>query len=60
MRLSERFITDGSTARDHTYVTDIVDGVIACTKKEFGYEIFNLGESQTVKLADATACARAA
>jgi UDP-glucuronate 4-epimerase len=27
-----------------------VDGVIACTQREFGYEIFNLGESQTVKL----------
>ena len=41
---------DGSTARDYTYTTDIVDGVMACTQKEFGYEIFNLGESQTVKL----------
>jgi UDP-glucuronate 4-epimerase len=41
---------DGSTARDYTYVTDTVDGVIACTQQEFGYEIFNLGESQTVKL----------
>jgi UDP-glucuronate 4-epimerase len=41
---------DGSTERDYTYISDIVDGVIACTKKEFGYEIFNLGESQTVKL----------
>ena len=41
---------DGSTARDYTYVTDTVDGVIACTQKEFGYEIFNLGESQTVML----------
>jgi UDP-glucuronate 4-epimerase len=41
---------DGSTARDYTYVTDIVDGVMACTEKEFGYEVFNLGESQTVKL----------
>ena len=41
---------DGSAARDYTYVTDTVDGVIACTKKEFGYEIFNLGESQTVTL----------
>jgi UDP-glucuronate 4-epimerase len=41
---------DGSTARDHTYISDIVDGVIACTQKEFGYEIFNLGESQTVTL----------
>ena len=29
-----------------------LDGVIACTQKEFGYEIFNLGESETVKLAE--------
>ena len=43
---------DGSTARDHTYVSDILDGVIACTKREFGFEIFNLGESQTIKLSD--------
>src|SRR6266498_3591367 len=41
---------DGSAARDYTYVTDIVDGVVACTGKEFGYEIFNLGESRTVTL----------
>ena len=41
---------DGSTARDYTYVTDTVQGVIAATQKEFGFEIFNLGESQTVKL----------
>ena len=41
---------DGSTARDYTYVNDTVEGVIACTKKSFGFEIFNLGESQTVPL----------
>jgi UDP-glucuronate 4-epimerase len=41
---------DGSTARDYTYVTDTVDGVIACTQCEFGFDIFNLGESHTVKL----------
>lgn len=41
---------DGSTARDYTYISDIVDGILACTRKEFGYAIFNLGESQTVKL----------
>ena len=41
---------DGSTARDYTYISDIVDGVIAVTKKEFGYQVFNLGESQTVRL----------
>ncbi|MGA2788133.1 MAG: SDR family NAD(P)-dependent oxidoreductase [Verrucomicrobiota bacterium] len=41
---------DGSMARDYTYVTDTVDGIIAATRKEFGFEIFNLGESQTVTL----------
>jgi UDP-glucuronate 4-epimerase len=43
---------DGSTARDHTYITDILAGILACTVREFGFEIFNLGESQTVKLSD--------
>jgi UDP-glucuronate 4-epimerase len=41
---------DGGTARDYTYVTDTLEGIIACTKKEFGFEIFNLGESETTKL----------
>ena len=43
---------DGSTARDHTHISDILDGIIACTQREFGFEIFNLGESQTVKLSE--------
>ena len=42
---------DGSTARDYTYVTDTLDGIIASTRKEFGFEIFNLGESECVTLA---------
>jgi UDP-glucuronate 4-epimerase len=41
---------DGGTARDHTHISDILEGIIACTQREFGFEIFNLGESQTVKL----------
>ncbi|HLP77199.1 MAG TPA: SDR family NAD(P)-dependent oxidoreductase [Candidatus Paceibacterota bacterium] len=41
---------DGSAARDHTFISDIVDGVIACTEREFGFDVFNLGESQTVTL----------
>jgi len=41
---------DGATARDYTYIDDILEGVIACTSREFGYEIFNLGESETVQL----------
>ena len=41
---------DGTTARDYTFVSDTVDGVMACTQQDFGCEIFNLGESQTVTL----------
>jgi UDP-glucuronate 4-epimerase len=41
---------DGSAARDYTFITDTLDGVIACTKREFGFEIFNLGESETISL----------
>jgi UDP-glucuronate 4-epimerase len=41
---------DGSTARDYTHISDILAGVMACTQKDFGYEVFNLGESETVKL----------
>lgn len=41
---------DGSSARDYTFVTDTVDGVMACTQREIGYDVFNLGESETVSL----------
>src|SRR5438093_8464086 len=36
---------DGSPARDYPYITAIVDGVLACTAKELGFEIINLGDS---------------
>jgi UDP-glucuronate 4-epimerase len=51
---------DGSAARDYTFITDTVDGVIACTKQEFGYEIFNLGESETISLSRMTELLEAA
>jgi len=41
---------DGSTARDYTYIDDILNGITACISRKFGYEIFNLGESQIVRL----------
>ncbi len=45
---------DGSTERDYTHIDDIVKGVVAAVEwtaaKESGYEIFNLGESRTVRL----------
>jgi UDP-glucuronate 4-epimerase len=41
---------DGSSARDYTYITDIVDGIMACLGQSFGCEIFNLGGSNPVTL----------
>jgi UDP-glucuronate 4-epimerase len=45
---------DGSTERDYTYVTDIIDGVeramMWTMEQKCGFEVFNLGESQTVSL----------
>ncbi|RLD52055.1 MAG: epimerase [Bacteroidetes bacterium] len=43
---------DGSTARDYTYIDDIVSGIIAAMNHIGGYEIFNLGESQTISLSE--------
>jgi len=44
------FFGDGSTARDYTYISDTIDGIMAATTRTFGYEVFNLGEAQTVQL----------
>ncbi len=41
---------DGRTKRDYTYVADIVQGVAAALDRELGYEIINLGNSNTVEL----------
>jgi len=41
---------DGATERDYTYISDILDGILACARQEIGFEIINLGESQTVPL----------
>jgi UDP-glucuronate 4-epimerase len=41
---------EGDSRRDYTYVDDIVSGITAAMKKNFPFEIFNLGESQTIPL----------
>jgi UDP-glucuronate 4-epimerase len=46
------FFGDGTTRRDYTYVDDIVDGVVRSIDRCKGYEIYNLGESQTTSLAE--------
>jgi UDP-glucuronate 4-epimerase len=41
---------DGSSRRDYTYIEDIIDGVIGAIRYHKGFEIYNLGESQTTSL----------
>lgn len=41
---------DGSSRRDYTFITDIIDGVVAALDRCQGYAIYNLGESRTVEL----------
>jgi UDP-glucuronate 4-epimerase len=45
---------DGSTARDYTYIEDIVQGILAAAAytEESSFEIFNLGGSATTTLAE--------
>ncbi len=42
---------DGSSRRDYTYIGDAIEGTIAALGREHGYEIYNIGESQTTALA---------
>jgi len=46
------FFGDGSTRRDYTYIDDIVDGVMRALDRCEGYELYNLGESETTSLAE--------
>ena len=41
---------DGTTRRDYTFITDIVDGILKAVEKCDGYHIYNLGESKTTQL----------
>ncbi len=41
---------DGRSRRDYTYISDIVDGIVAAVEKKLGYEIINLGNSNVVEL----------
>src|SRR5947209_114583 len=42
---------DGSTRRDYTYIDDIIQGTMAALKYEGPmFDVFNLGESETIQL----------
>ena len=43
---------DGSSSRDYTYISDIVDGVVRAIDRPHGYEIFNLGKGDGTSLKD--------
>jgi len=49
------FFGDGETARDYTYIDDIMQGVLAAIDRPFPFEVFNLGESFCVKLSELVA-----
>lgn len=50
------FYGDGNTARDYTYIDDIIDGILKSVnyleKNSDIYEIINLGESEVVTLSE--------
>lgn len=50
------FYGDGSTARDYTYIDDIIDGILKSIKyletHENVYEIINLGENEVINLGE--------
>ena len=41
---------DGTSRRDYTYIDDLVDGILGVIRYHKGFEIYNLGESQTTSL----------
>jgi len=44
---------DGTTHRDYTYIDDIIQGTMAALDYDGAiYDVFNLGESQTIQLKD--------
>ena len=46
------FFGDGQTARDYTFIEDIVDGVVRSLHNLGGFRIYNLGESKIITLDD--------
>jgi UDP-glucuronate 4-epimerase len=46
------FFGNGQTARDYTYIDDIIQGVMAAIDRPFEFEVFNLGESFCVTLSE--------
>ncbi|MBN2417658.1 GDP-mannose 4,6-dehydratase [bacterium] len=41
---------DGTSRRDYTYISDIIDGIMRAIDNCRGYHVYNLGESHTIEL----------
>ena len=41
---------DGSSSRDYTYVSDIVDGIVRSIDRPYPYQVFNLGKGSGTSL----------
>jgi len=41
---------DGSSSRDYTYISDIVDGIVRAVDRPYAYQIFNLGKGSGTSL----------
>ena len=46
------FFGDGSSARDYTYISDIIEGAVAAIDADLEAETINLGDSRPVRLSD--------
>ena len=44
------FYGDGSSARDYTFIEDIIDGICCAVNHLHGYQFYNLGESKVITL----------
>ena len=43
---------DGESARDYTFVADIVEGIVRAMQRATGFHVWNLGGSRTITLAE--------
>ena len=41
---------DGTSRRDYTHISDIIEGIMAVVRKNFDFEIVNLGSGAAVEL----------
>ncbi|NQT66389.1 MAG: GDP-mannose 4,6-dehydratase [Actinobacteria bacterium] len=43
---------DGYSSRDYTYIDDVISGILSSLEQIDGFEVINLGNSNTIKLID--------